>query len=336
VNKFLTLLTFLCCLVEAQADEEFERRYQTSHPAPSGAVVLEVARGTIEVSNGPAGSEVVVDVTQSLQCPDAAAGGVLRRLGAGFVMPSDFSPERVFARVAPRYREGAKEVRVKVADTRSVVFDWDASLQMMIHVRVVVPRGVNLRVRSVASGVTLADDYEGDVEVVNEQGSFFARRVLGDLKVRTDTGSVTVVEVTGRSDLRSESGLVFAGRLMGPADLRTSTGSVEVQQAVDTLKIRGDHATVFVGLSEPAPTSMDLRVSMGEIVLQMDRDLGLRLDADTGLLGRVRMRGLEPEIYCGAVDASSLRAVFNGGGPEARLRTKGGSIALVGREPIGG
>ena len=320
----------------ARADGEFERSYQASYPAPSGAVVLEVARGTIEVSNGPAGGEVVFEVTQSLQRPDAAAGGVLRRLGAGFVEPSGFSPERVFARVAPRYRIGAKEVRIQVADTRVVVFDWDASLQMMINLRVVVPRWVDLLVRSISSSVTLADDYEGNVDVVNEQGSFFARQVKGDLRARTNTGSVTVAEVTGSSQLRSESGLVFAGRLGGPADLRTSTGSVEVQHATDTLKIRGDHATVFVGLSEPAPASMDLKVSMGEIVLQMDKDLGLRLDAHTGLLGRVRMRGLEPKICSGAADESSLKAVFNGGGPEARLRTSGGSIALVGREPISG
>lgn len=336
MSIFLTILAGLFCFVTVRAEGEFERSYRTSHPAPSEAVVLEVARGTIEVSNGPAGGDVVFEVTQSLQRPDAEAGGVLRRLSAGFVAPSGFSPERVFARVAPRHRAEAKEVRIQVADTRAVVFDWDASLQMMINVRVVVPRGVGLRVRSVASSVTLADDYEGDVEVVNEQGSFFARKVTGDLKVRTITGGVTVGEVTGRSELRSESGLVFAGRLLGPADLRTSTGSVEVQQAMDTLKIRGDHATVFVGLSAPAPTSMDLKVSMGDIVLQMDRTLGLKLDANTGLLGRVRMRGLEPEILGGAVDASSLRAAFNGGGPKARVRTSGGSIALVGREPIGG
>lgn len=336
MNNFLTVLAGILLVVVARADGEFERNYRTSYPAPSGAVVLEVARGTIDVSNGPAGGEVVFEVTQSLQRPDAAAGGVLRRLGAGFAAPSGYSPERVFTRVAPRYRANAKEVRLQVSDTRSVVFDWDASLQIVINVRVVVPRGVDLRVRSQASSVTVAEDYEGNVDVVNEEGSFFARQVKGDLRARTHTGSVTVAEVTGSSQLRSDSGLVFAGRLGGPADLRTSTGSVEVQQASDTLKIRGDHATVFVGLSTPAPTSMDLKVSMGEIVLQMDRDLGLKLDANTGLLGRVRMRGLEPKICSGAADASSLRAVFNGGGPEARLRTNGGSIALVGREPIGG
>ncbi len=316
----------------AQANELLERSYRQSHPAPDRAVVVDVARGSIEVVNGEPGGEVVFEVVQRVQ---RSVGGVIERLAADMV-PAAFDPARVFPRLAPRYRVGSDEVRLTVADSRGVVFDWDPSLQMAIEVRVTVPRGVALRVRNVGANVALEHDYEGDLDVVSEAGSFVARTVRGDLSVRTFAGSITVTEVTGRSRLRSETGLVLAGRLHGPADLSTSTGQVEVQHALASLKVRGDDALILVGLSAPAPTSLDLHTSVGEIMLQVDRDLPFTLDAATSRIGRVKMRGLEPVIAKGAVNASLLRADFNGGGLTARVRTSGGNIALVGRAPADG
>lgn len=336
MNKFFTILLIgFCGLPMVKAEELLERSYRHSYAAPSEGVVLEVARGVIEVSNGVAGGPVEFAVVERLQRVKQGGTGLIERLTPDLV-PKNFNYEKVFARMAPRCKADTRQVRLEVADSHQLVFDWDPSLQMVIEVRVTVPPGTALRIRNVAAGVTLADGFTGNVDIRSEGGSVFAQTVKGDLIARTANGSITVSEVTGRSELRSDSGLVLAGRLHGPANLRTSTGSVEVQHAYDDLKVRGDHAEIVLGLSTPMPKSIDLETSAGAITVNIDQNVPMSLDASTGLLGKVRVRGLEPAVKKGAFNASSLLGDLNGGGTVARLRTSGGSIALVGRTPLDG
>ena len=60
----------------------------------------------------------------------------------------------------------------------------------------------------------------------------------------------------------------------------------------------------------------------------------MSLDASTGFVGKVKVRGLKPAVKKGELNASSMLADLNGGGQMARVRTIGGSIALVGRSPL--
>lgn len=336
VNKFFTTMAVLLAgHCSAGAEDLLQRSYDETFPAPSGEVRLEVARGVIEVSSGAEGDPVKFSVHQRIQRPRADGSGGSETVAAAEA-PAGSGHARVFERMAPRFQADAERVRLEIADTRFAVFDWDPSLQMIITVQVSLPPGMKLRVNNTAAGVTLADGFVGDVDIRSEGGSIFAEKVQGDLVARTRTGSITVAEVTGRSDLRSESGLVLAGRLHGPANLRTSVGSVEVNQAFETLSVRGENAEIYVGLSEPLPKSVDLHTSAGAITLNIDRNVAALLDASTGFLGSVRMRGLDPVIERGGPDASRLRGLLNGGGPLVRARTSGGAIALIGREPLDG
>ncbi len=336
MNRFFTLLFAACwTLSPLKGEDLMDRDYRQSYPAPAKAVVLDVARGVVEVANGGEDSAVELAVHQRLQRVKPGSEGLIERITPDLV-PKDFDYDKVFARMAPRYQADGNQVRLEVADSREVVFDWDPSLQMVIEVKVTVPPGTVLKINNRAAGVTLADGFSGKVQIRSEGGSIFAQTVRGDLIARTGTGSITVSEVTGRSELRSDSGLLLAGKLHGAADLRTSTGSVEVQHAYDALKIRGDHAEIVLGLSAPLPKSVDLKTSAGAITVNVDDNLPLSIDASTGMLGKVKVRGLEPVVKKGEVNASSLLADLNGGGTLARVRTSGGSIALVGRSPLDG
>ena len=302
----------------------WERTFSESHPVPGGVVALDVARGALEVVNGPADGRLEVVVVLRIQ-RNGEAGAGADEAGRSCSEP----------RFAPRVKTDERSTSVTVADSRQVVFDWDPSLQMAIDVRLSVPEGKSLEVRNVEAGVTLPEHFRGDVDLRSHSGSFFAGTVDGDLTARTQTGSITVKEVTGRSVLRSDTGLVLAGRLRGPAELRSSTGGVEVQHAFDKLKIRGDTADIFLGLSAPLPTLIDLATSTGEIALGVDDNVAFTADASTRFLGRVRMRGLEPQVRRGGPGNSSMLADFGGGGgPVAKLRTSGGAVSLVGRAPL--
>jgi len=196
-----------------------------------------------------------------------------------------------------------------------------------------VPEGATLEMRGVDLGVTM-EDYTGNVDFRSEAGSCFIRKLKGDLYARSQTGGMAVTEVTGKTDIYTASGTILAGRLLGAAELRTSVGSVELMEAGNPVKVRGDDADVVLGLSQQVPAGLDIKVSMGRIILNVDNTLALTVDASTRLLGKVRMRGLVPQVKQGGFERSSVLADLNGGGKTVRLRTAGGTISVVGREPL--
>ena len=332
MNIFFTiLLTLLAGSSWVLADGDLERVHRETHPAPVNGVAVHVARGFIEVVNGET-DDVEIVVVRRIQRSMLDRPGVFERISRD-LLPGGFDANRTFARVEPRIRTKGDTLRLDVADSRLAVLDWDATLQMSIEVKITLPRGVPLVVRGVSAGVKLPGDHVGALDVESDGGSFTATKVDGDVRVRLRSGSITINEVRGRSELHSDTGLVLAGHLRGPAELSTLNGSVEVLQAYDELKVRGSDALVLIGVSAPAPKAMDLRIASGELRLNVDRDLGLSLDANASWLGRVKLRGLEPEIRKGGIERSTLRADLAGGGPVARLRTGGANIVFVGRAP---
>jgi hypothetical protein len=329
-------LFFFCTLVGVFSHtlraELLEREYISRHAAPTERVSLHVVRGMVEIYNGQPGSEVVIETRMRVQGP--GTGGATARSDEAVRPPSPNAAERVFQRMQPRIKSDARHLRMSVADSRGVVFDWDSTLQMVIEVKVTLPPGLNLQVRNVAAGVTFPDGFQGNVDVRSDGGSIFAGNIQGDFIARTGTGSITVSEVTGRSELRSDTGLLLAGRLHGSAELRTLNGSIEVQHAHDRITMRGSDSDLVIGVSEPLPTSLDLRTSAGRIWVNIDRDVGLSVDAVSRLLGNVRVRGLALAPDEGGRLHASLVGDLNGGGPLLRARTRGGEILLIGRDPI--
>lgn len=323
-------------MASAVCAQDMERRYERAFAVSPETVVLTVSRGIVEVTSGPVGSELRCDVTLRVQRKEAGESpGLMQRITPDLLAPLKRDLDGAFASLAPRYKADAKRVELTVRDSREVVFDSDPTLQMIIEVKVAVPAGRKLEVRTVAAGVVI-EDYAGSVDIRGETGSYFVKSVSGDFSARTHSGSITVAEVGGRATLRTASGSILAGRLRGAAKLSTANGAIEVQQAYDSLKIRGSDAEIVLGLAEPLPKSIDLETSAGSITLNVDRNLPLTVDAATRLLGKVRTRGLQPVVKRGAFNESSLLADFNGGGEAVRLRTSWGNIVVVGREPLDG
>jgi hypothetical protein len=310
-----------------------EREFVERHPAPDSRVYLNVVRGVGEVLNGPAGGEVVIETRLRVQSPGNSGAAASSDHAARPASPE--AVERLFARMRPRIKSDSRQLRVSVADSRGVVFDWDSTLQMTVEVKVTIPAGLKLYVRSVAAGVTFPGEFRGSVNLRTDGGSIFTNRIEGDFFARTGTGSITVSEVTGRSELRSDTGLVLAGWLHGPAELRTLNGSIEVQHAHHELVMQGADSELVLGISEPPPKSIDLRTSAGRIWVNIDHDLALSVDAVSRLLGNVRARGLDlVSDDAGSLLRTALTGDWNGGGPLLRARTTGGEILLIGRDPI--
>lgn len=328
---FLFALSFVLMGGVARADLDW--RFERSFAEAVETVVLNVPRGLIEVVGEPADGVLAFEVVLRMQ---REAGGEERaRLAPDLMAPFKRDEEEALRGLEPRYKVKGKRVELTVRDDRPVLLDSDPALQATIKVLARVPAGRRLEVRTIAAGVTV-EDHVGAVDLRGETGSFFLKAVRGDLQARTTSGSITVAEVEGRADLRTASGGIFAGRLRGASRLTTANGDIEVLQAHDAISIRGDDCDILLGMSAPVPRGVDLATSAGTITLSIDRNLPLTVDAATRLLGKVRTRGLEPNVRRGAFNQSSLLADLNGGGEAVRLRTRWGNIALVGREPLDG
>jgi hypothetical protein len=312
-----------------------ERTYSWRHDAACEVVVLDLVRGVVEVKEGAETGGVSFETVLRIQQKPSAAGAP-----PAAEAPREGDYERAFARLAPRHEAVEGEARLRLRDPDAVVFDWDPTLAMSIQVNVVVPRGTRLRVRSEAAGVAVRGNFAGAIEVRSENGAFYGEKLGGDLIGRSRGGGFTVQEIGGRAELRTDTGLILVGRLRGPAELRTANGGVEVQRAEARLMVRGADADFVIGVVGPRPAEYDLRTSAGFIRLDIDRDAALTLEADPGTLGKVRTRGLEfVRLDGGEVlpegNYPRLRAAVNGGGALARVRASGGTIALVGRDPLG-
>lgn len=334
------LLVTLCIFLGAWPlyGQDFERLYVKSFPAPAEEVSLDVARGMVEVLDGPAGSAVKFEVTVRVQKKDFDAKKPL--LLRPFVAEDgeermQRKVDEVLARLEPRYKPEAKRLAMVVRDPREVVFDNDPTLQAVIELKVTMPAGVNLVLRGVETGVTIGA-FQGSVDLKTEAGTYYVKSVSGNFRARTFGGGVTVGEVGGGSDIRSEAGTILAGRLHGPAKLGTSNGSIEVQQAYDSLRMRGDDSDLILNLAKPVPKSMDIATSVGRIIVNVDTNVPVTVDASSAPFGSVKARGLEPTVRKGGIGESRLLADLLGGGPIMRLRTSGGIIQLVGREPLDG
>jgi len=335
MRKWMSLLLLFVAAAGDGRPAELERRFEREFSGELETVVIRAPRGLIEISNAPAGGALKLVVDLRVHDRDSKDRTILDRLTPDLLAPLKRNAEAAFRDLAPRFKADTKRVEMIVRDSRPVVFDSDLALQMIIAIRAEVPEGVKLQVKSVSAGV-IVEDYRGTPEVSGESGSYFVKSVDGDFVASTTSGSITVGEVTGKVRLRTASGNILTGKLRGPAKLSSANGTIEVQQAYDALKIDAADADIVLGVSHPLPKSIDVETSAGTITLNVDRDLPLTVDAATRLLGKVRTRGLEPEIRRGSFNQSSMLADFNGGGEPVRLRTTGGNILLVGREPLDG
>lgn len=313
------------------------REHTETFDVDARQVVLDVARGRVTVVHGAAGEPVRLTTTLTWVNPEAAKSAAKDpAVPSRAERSASRRAERAFERLMPRHRVDDDRLEIELRDRHPVVFDYDVTLQVMVDVILRVPEGTQLAVRGTDTGISIEGDYVGDLDLRTDGGTYFVRSVSGNFTATTGAGGITVGVVGGSAELYSRSGPILAGRLHGPARLGTSTGSVEVQHALDRLKINGDDADLRVGLVVPLPKAVDVETSAGRIVMTVDTNAAVTLDASTRVLGRVKMRDLPATVRSGGAGKSSLVADVNGGGAQVRLRTSGGEIVLIGRVPMEG
>lgn len=151
--------------------------------------------------------------------------------------------------------------------------------------------------------VTVPENY--NLEIDTAGGSIDIEDLTGDIDAHTSGGSISVGKVTGDVELDTSGGSITTEEIYGPLDAHTSGGSINV--------------TFANQLTEDA----ELNTSGGSITAYLVPDIKVDINASTSG-GRVKSQF----DVDGRIKKQSIRGSINGGGPQLRLHTSGGSIKI--------
>ena len=132
-------------------------------------------------------------------------------------------------------------------------------------IRLAVPAGLNLRIRSPQADV-VARVPLGNVSVSTISGDVRLAEVNGSAEVITDSGDVDVSAVDGEyAHFQNASGDVTIGRSTSRTDVRCASGDVTVASNHGQLLVKCGSGDVAVGVPEGLRTWLDLKTWSGSV-----------------------------------------------------------------------
>jgi DUF4097 and DUF4098 domain-containing protein YvlB len=182
------------------------------------------------------------------------------------------------------------------------------------RLRIALPRASQIDARSNDGSITI-EDVTGKVTLATGDGTVRLTRVSGDITVRSGDGAIRMDAVEGRLDLETDDGSI-AGAIR-PTALRAHTGDGSIR-----LELLRDSRM---------DTDWDVETSDGSIVLTLPSDFAAELDAETRD-GTVRSN--HPSIKSETREGDrqerrrAMRATLGSGGKILRVRTGDGSIRI--------
>ncbi|ARU59850.1 hypothetical protein CBW65_01360 [Tumebacillus avium] len=118
------------------------------------------------------------------------------------------------------------EVRKPLADDESGTID----------LKVQVPEGVVLRVRTDAGDV-LVSDYKGNADLYSKIGAVKVDTLNGSLLAKVDKGTLNIREIYGKADLHSGQGSVTVDKIGNDLRLRSDAGDAKIGQVAGKLDL---------------------------------------------------------------------------------------------------
>ena len=188
-----------------------------------------------------------------------------------------------------------------------------------------IPARYNLDVRTAGGGIR-GEDIDGRVLARTSGGGIRFDNVNGAVEVDTSGGGIRLGNVNGAVDAHTSGGGITLGHIKGDARVETSGGGIVVEEVTGELHGSTSGGSIRAALANQIQKPLALSTSGGSIRLTVPADFKADLRASTS--GGSVDCGLPVE---GSVKHQSIKGKINGGGPEVRLSTSGGSIELAKR-----
>jgi hypothetical protein len=183
------------------------------------------------------------------------------------------------------------------------------------RLRIALPRRSQIDAKSNDGSITV-EDVTGKVTLNTGDGSVRATRVSGEVLVRSGDGGIRMDAVEGKLDLETDDGSITGE--VRPTALRAHTGDGSIRlELLNDSKMDAD---------------WDVQTSDGSVVLTLPGDFAAELDAESR---DGAVRSTHPAIKSETREGESreerrrsLRATLGGGGKILRVRTGDGSIRI--------
>jgi DUF4097 and DUF4098 domain-containing protein YvlB len=167
------------------------------------------------------------------------------------------------------------------------------------------------------------------------EGSIALERVDGVLDLRTDDGSIRVVESAGQLLAESRDGSMTLDDVTGHVEARTNDGSVRVSGTPGVLRVRTGDGSVSLRIRDGAIMTDDWMVTTndGSVTVELPRTFNAMIEADPGTDGRVRSELALSDMTGAGANGKRERGAMSGqlgaGGKRFALRTGDGTIRLT-------
>lgn len=102
---------------------------------------------------------------------------------------------------------------------------WGKSKNIMIHLQVEVPRGMDLVIDD-GSGSINVENIDGLLEIDDGSGSITLRDIGNDVKIDDDSGSISLTDINGKLEIEDSSGSVEMKNITGSVDIDDGSGSI--------------------------------------------------------------------------------------------------------------
>lgn len=213
----------------------------------------------------------------------------------------------------------------KSADVDDVVFEYETS---GTDSKIVVKwnKGFKARFSSINVQHTLLVPAHYNIDVRTAGGGISGDGIGGQVKAKTAGGSIHFNGVTGDIVARTSGGSIRITKVVGDVDVGTAGGSITVSEITGNLKGTTSGGSIRAELDAQIQKPLELSTAGGSVTLSVPGDFQADLNASTSG-GSV---SCELPIQ-GTIKRQSINGKVNGGGPEVRLHTSGGSIRVLKR-----
>ena len=281
--------------------------------APGGKLTVDTDRGSIEVRASGAG-KVDVEVTRE--------GNEAEDLKLDFA-------------------QSGNDVTVRGTDPRGhggFNFNWGRS---RVHFVITVPSRYDVDLET-AGGSISVDDLEGSARTTTSGGGLRFGHIRGavwgrtsggsislqggsaDADVKTSGGSIDIGEVDGQVRAETSGGSIHVDRARGSVHAETSGGGIRVDEVMGAIEASTSGGSVHAYISQQPAADCRLSTSGGGVEVQLGPGVAVDVDASASG-GRVVS---DVDLSDERKTRGSLKGKLNGGGPELRLRSSGGSVRI--------
>jgi DUF4097 and DUF4098 domain-containing protein YvlB len=144
-----------------------------------------------------------------------------------------------------------------------------------------------------------------------------------NVNLETGGGSIEVSDLVGEVEADTSGGSISLGQIQGDVDVKTSGGSISVEEVAGNIDAHTSGGSVSAKMTKQPTENCRLTTSGGSVTAYLARDIAVDLDASTSG-GRVK----SDFMVEGRVKKTSIDGKINGGGPQLKMKTSGGSVRI--------